>query len=205
MYFTQDRFIGLYCTSPKKKYLSQTLSTFSFSMMIWILNTQNGFIWIPVFRCHCFLVLLKYLLDHLNFKLWMWGWLHKFFLYVVLPFSFILLCFIFYRVIFREYRTHIFIIFLLLPLHKHERLSNKCDPILPSGSFVIVEMALHALKLDTWFSHSTDTFIQPWVLAVAPECSKRLVDCRHLWFLGSLLECPLLHFFALLRFDVSSL
>ena len=77
--FTQDRFIGLYCTSPKKKYLSQTLSTFSFSMMIWILNTQNGFIWIPVFRCHCFLVLLKYLLDHLNFKLWLWGWLQSFF------------------------------------------------------------------------------------------------------------------------------
>ena len=53
------------------------------------------------------------------------------------------------------------------------------------------------------FMPSTDVYVQPRVLAVAPEnVFFRLVDRRCLWFLRSLLETRLLHFFALFRFAV---
>ena len=45
---------------------------------------------------------------------------------------------------------------------------------------------------DSPFSYriipSTDIYIQPWTLAVAPECTKRTVDYRCLCFLRSLVE-----------------
>ena len=41
-----------------------------------------------------------------------------------------------------------------------------------------------------FFVPSTDTYLQPWVLTVIPEDSKRMVDRRHLCFLSSIFRVP---------------
>ena len=48
------------------------------------------------------------------------------------------------------------------------------------------------------FAPTTELYIQPCTLAVAPECTKRTVDCRYLCFLRLDLVTPLLHLLALL-------
>ena len=54
----------------------------------------------------------------------------------------------------------------------------------PNAS-VIVEMALYRFNLWTFDFNSTDTNVEPWDLAVAPEVSKRMFRHIYLCFLRS--------------------
>ena len=99
-----------------------------------------------------------------------------------------------------DYRTHIFYHFLVFPLHKlwvvKERMLSS-EPInclcnsRDGAACITLIFSGHSI-----FPPSTDIYVQPWVLAVAPEDSKRMVDRRSLCFLRSCVESLLLHLLA---------
>ena len=94
---------------------------------------------------------------------------------------------------------------MLSPLHKHEWLRNKCDQnttkwLLCNSRDGTVCIKVGHLKFCIHrFIHSA------MIPGCRPEDLKRMVDCRSLCILRSLVEFHLLHFFMFLWFAASPL